>query len=147
MTQCIFLLTLIIAWSYNDGNFHSLWHLLGLCDSAFWYIFPLSSNMFLFYPDAWCVHNQFFSCFEVKYTLHGITEVVPVFAGHSLLLFSVAKQLFIHIWEVIKDGPSFQLEYSIILRQLLNVKEYRYQMKPRIYSSEFCYQRCCIIIL
>ncbi|OQU86537.1 serine/threonine-protein kinase ATM isoform X2 [Sorghum bicolor] len=56
-------------------------------------------------------------------------------SGHSLLLFSIAKQLFIHIWEVIKDGPSFQLEYSIILRQLLNVKEYRYQMKPRIYSN------------
>jgi hypothetical protein len=77
----------------------------------------------------------------VEYTLHDITEVVPVFAGHSLHLLSVAKQLFVHIWEVIKDGPSLQLEYSIILRQLLNVKEYRYQMKPRTYSSEFCHQR------
>ncbi|WVZ71910.1 LOW QUALITY PROTEIN: hypothetical protein U9M48_020441, partial [Paspalum notatum var. saurae] len=56
-------------------------------------------------------------------------------SGHSLLLISVARQLFNHIWEVIKDGPSFQLEYSIILRQLLTVKEYRYQMKPRTYSS------------
>jgi hypothetical protein len=54
MIQCIFLLTLIIAWSYNDGNFHSLWHMLGLCDSAFWYIFPLSSNTFFFtqMPDV-----------------------------------------------------------------------------------------------
>ncbi|KAJ1282905.1 hypothetical protein BS78_03G087400 [Paspalum vaginatum] len=56
-------------------------------------------------------------------------------SGHSLLLISVARQLFSHIWEVIKDGPSFQLEYSIILRQLLTVKEYCYQMKPRTYSS------------
>uniref|UniRef100_A0A452ZIK4 Uncharacterized protein n=1 Tax=Aegilops tauschii subsp. strangulata TaxID=200361 RepID=A0A452ZIK4_AEGTS len=54
---------------------------------------------------------------------------------------SVAKQLFSHILEVIKDAPSFQLEYSPILRQLLTVKEYRYQMKPRTYSSELPYQR------
>ncbi|KAF6991028.1 hypothetical protein CFC21_008158 [Triticum aestivum] len=56
-------------------------------------------------------------------------------SGHSLLLISVAKQLFSHILEVIKDAPSFQLEYSPILRQLLTVKEYRYQMKPRTYSN------------
>ncbi|XP_044341757.1 serine/threonine-protein kinase ATM isoform X1 [Triticum aestivum] len=56
-------------------------------------------------------------------------------SGHSLLLVSVAKQLFSHILEVIKDAPSFQLEYSPILRQLLTVKEYRYQMKPRTYSN------------
>ncbi|XP_062191304.1 serine/threonine-protein kinase ATM isoform X2 [Phragmites australis] len=56
-------------------------------------------------------------------------------SGHSLLLISVARQLFSHIWEVVKDGSSFQLEYGIILRQLLTIKEYRYQMKPRTYSS------------
>ncbi|PUZ57625.1 hypothetical protein GQ55_5G446600 [Panicum hallii var. hallii] len=56
-------------------------------------------------------------------------------SGHSLLLISVARQLFSHVWEVVKDGPSFQLEYSMILRQLLAVKEYRYQMKPRTYIS------------
>ncbi|XP_047054644.1 serine/threonine-protein kinase ATM isoform X1 [Lolium rigidum] len=56
-------------------------------------------------------------------------------SGHSLLLISVAKQLFSHILEVIKDAPNFQLEYSPILRQLLTVKEYRYQMKSRTYSS------------
>uniref|UniRef100_A0ACD5TS08 Uncharacterized protein n=1 Tax=Avena sativa TaxID=4498 RepID=A0ACD5TS08_AVESA len=56
-------------------------------------------------------------------------------SGHSLLLISVTKQLFSHILEVIKDAPSFQLEYSPILRQLLTVKEYRYQMKPRTYSN------------
>nr|CAB3476606.1 unnamed protein product [Digitaria exilis] len=60
---------------------------------------------------------------------------LPVIAGHSLLLISVARQLFGHVWEVVKDSPSFQLEYSMILRQLLAVKEYRYQMKPRTYSS------------
>uniref|UniRef100_A0A0D9Y262 Serine/threonine-protein kinase ATM n=1 Tax=Oryza glumipatula TaxID=40148 RepID=A0A0D9Y262_9ORYZ len=56
-------------------------------------------------------------------------------SGRSLLLISVAKKLFSHIWEVVKDAPSFLIEYSIILRQLLTVKEYRYQMKPRTYSS------------
>lgn len=50
-------------------------------------------------------------------------------------MISVAKKLFSHIWEVVKDAPSFLIEYSIILRQLLTVKEYRYQMKPRTYSS------------
>ena len=80
--------------------------------------------MFLGYPDALCAHFHFF-----KYL-----------AGHSLLLISVARQLFSHVWEVVKDGPSFQLEYSMILRQLLAVKEYRYQMKPRTYISEFPYQ-------
>lgn len=59
MIQCIFLLTLIIAWSYNDGNFHSLWHLLGLCDSAFWYIFPLSSNMFFLPRCLMCAQSVF----------------------------------------------------------------------------------------
>uniref|UniRef100_A0A0D9UVU7 Serine/threonine-protein kinase ATM n=1 Tax=Leersia perrieri TaxID=77586 RepID=A0A0D9UVU7_9ORYZ len=56
-------------------------------------------------------------------------------SGRSLLLISVVKKLFSHIWEVVKDAPSFLVEYSIILRQLLTVKEYQYQMKPRTYSS------------
>uniref|UniRef100_J3KVN7 Serine/threonine-protein kinase ATM n=1 Tax=Oryza brachyantha TaxID=4533 RepID=J3KVN7_ORYBR len=56
-------------------------------------------------------------------------------SGRSLLLISIAKKLFSHIWEVVKDAPSFLIEYSIILRQLLTVKEYQYQMKPRTYSS------------
>ncbi|KAK3163656.1 hypothetical protein QOZ80_1AG0006460 [Eleusine coracana subsp. coracana] len=55
-------------------------------------------------------------------------------SGHSLLLITVARQLFSHLWELMKDGPGFQLELSIILRQLLTVKEYCYQMKFRTYS-------------
>uniref|UniRef100_A0A0E0JD53 Serine/threonine-protein kinase ATM n=1 Tax=Oryza punctata TaxID=4537 RepID=A0A0E0JD53_ORYPU len=61
--------------------------------------------------------------------------VIADISGRSLLLISVAKKLFSHIWEVVKDAPSFLIEYSIILRQLLTVKEYQYQMKPRTYSS------------
>ncbi|KAK3160101.1 hypothetical protein QOZ80_1BG0055200 [Eleusine coracana subsp. coracana] len=56
-------------------------------------------------------------------------------SGHSLLLITVARQLFSHLWELMKDGPGFQLELSIILRQLLTVREYCYQMKSRTYSS------------
>lgn len=83
--------------------------------------------------------NSLFNCFEVEYFTFCMTinKRFIVSAGRSLLLISVAKKLFSHIWEVVKDAPSFLIEYSIILRQLLTVKEYRYQMKPRTYSSEF----------
>jgi hypothetical protein len=81
--------------------------------------------------------NILFNCFEVEYFTFCMTinKRFIVSAGRSLLLISVAKKLFSHIWEVVKDAPSFLIEYSIILRQLLTVKEYRYQMKPRTYSS------------
>lgn len=59
----------------------------------------------------------------------------PKFGGKTLPLFSVIKQIFNHIWDVIKDVPSFQSEYSSILRLLLLVKEYRYQMKKRVYCG------------
>lgn len=44
--------------------------------------------------------------------------------------------LFSHILEVLKDAPIFQMEYNIILRHLLAVNEYRYQMRKRVYCSE-----------
>lgn len=56
-------------------------------------------------------------------------------SGKKLLLFSVVKLLFNHIWDVIKDAPSFQPEYGSILRHLLTVKDYRYQMRKRVYCS------------
>ncbi|WOL02921.1 serine/threonine-protein kinase ATM [Canna indica] len=56
-------------------------------------------------------------------------------SGESGLLFSIVKVLFNHIWEVIKDVPSFHSEYSSILRHLLTVKEYRYQMRKRVYCG------------
>ncbi|XP_072965614.1 serine/threonine-protein kinase ATM isoform X2 [Typha angustifolia] len=59
----------------------------------------------------------------------------PKLSGKSLHLLSVAKMLFNHIWEVIKDVSSFQSEYSSILRHLAMVKEYRYQMRKMIYCS------------
>ncbi|EHA8590952.1 putative Serine/threonine-protein kinase ATM [Cocos nucifera] len=55
--------------------------------------------------------------------------------GQQLFLFSVVKLLFNHIWDVIKDAPSFQSEYSSILRHLLTVKDYRYQMRKPVYCS------------
>ncbi|XP_020591737.1 serine/threonine-protein kinase ATM [Phalaenopsis equestris] len=48
---------------------------------------------------------------------------------------SVIKLLFNHVWDVVKDVPTFQLEYSGILRLLLSINEYRYQMRHRIYAS------------
>nr|XP_029123739.1 serine/threonine-protein kinase ATM isoform X3 [Elaeis guineensis] len=56
-------------------------------------------------------------------------------SGQKLLLFSVVKLLFNHIWDVIKDASSFQSEYSSILRHLLTVKDYRYQMRKPVYCS------------
>lgn len=55
----------------------------------------------------------------------------------KLLLLSVVKQLFNHIWDVIKDVPNFHSEYSSVLRLLLAVKEYRYQMRKRVYCCQF----------
>ncbi|KAJ8476072.1 hypothetical protein OPV22_019799 [Ensete ventricosum] len=56
-------------------------------------------------------------------------------SGRNFLLLSVVKVLFSHIWDVIKDIPSFQSEYGSILRHLLTVREYRYQMRKRVYSG------------
>jgi hypothetical protein len=93
-----------------------------------------------------CTRSHFLISLKKNIFCISLKKRLPVIAGHSLLLISVARQLFSHVWEVVKDGPSFQLEYSMILRQLLAVKEYRYQMKPRTYISEFPYPRCCVLI-
>lgn len=58
-------------------------------------------------------------------------------SGQRLFLFSIAKSLFNHILEVTKDVFSFHSEYSSILRSILIVRDYRYQMRNKIYSSEF----------
>ncbi|KAF5817319.1 putative non-specific serine/threonine protein kinase [Helianthus annuus] len=55
--------------------------------------------------------------------------------GKSLHLLSVAKLLFNHIWEILKDVPSFQSEYGIILRHLLAVKHLQFHLRKRVYSS------------
>lgn len=56
-------------------------------------------------------------------------------AGKSLLLLPVAKIIFNHIWDVLKDIPSFQSEYAIILRHLLAAKDYQFYMRKRVYSG------------
>ncbi|KAI3684521.1 hypothetical protein L6452_33745 [Arctium lappa] len=55
--------------------------------------------------------------------------------GKSLHLLSVAKLLFNHIWDILKDVPSFQSEYGIILRHLLAVKHLQFHLRKRVYSS------------
>ncbi|KAK1427643.1 hypothetical protein QVD17_16334 [Tagetes erecta] len=55
--------------------------------------------------------------------------------GKSLHLLSVAKLLFNHIWEILKDVPSFQSEYGIILRHLLAVKHLQFHLRKRVYTS------------
>ncbi|KAL2492688.1 ataxia-telangiectasia mutated [Abeliophyllum distichum] len=57
------------------------------------------------------------------------------FAGKKFLLLPVAKLLFSHVWDVLKDVPSFQSEYGVILRHLLAVKYYRFHMRKRVYSN------------
>ncbi|XP_068637362.1 serine/threonine-protein kinase ATM isoform X2 [Aristolochia californica] len=56
-------------------------------------------------------------------------------SGQTLLLLSVIKALFNHIWDVIRDVPSFQSEYGIILRHLMTVKEYSFHIRKRVYCS------------
>ncbi|XP_059644264.1 serine/threonine-protein kinase ATM [Cornus florida] len=55
------------------------------------------------------------------------------FSGKNFLLLTVAKLLFNHMWDVIKDVPSFQSEYGIILRHIL--RDYRFHMRKRVYCS------------
>ncbi|XP_076932541.1 serine/threonine-protein kinase ATM-like isoform X2 [Bidens hawaiensis] len=55
--------------------------------------------------------------------------------GKSLHLLSVAKLLFNHIWEILKDVPSFQSEYGFILRHLLAFKHLQFHLRKRVYSS------------
>ncbi|KAL6011507.1 hypothetical protein ACLOJK_001955 [Asimina triloba] len=54
-------------------------------------------------------------------------------------LLSVVKSLFNHIWDVVKDVPSFQSEYGTILRHLLARREYRFHMRKRVYN--------CLVLL
>ncbi|XP_042498310.1 serine/threonine-protein kinase ATM isoform X2 [Macadamia integrifolia] len=57
------------------------------------------------------------------------------FSGRRLLLLPVVKALFSHIWDVLRDVPTFQSEYGIILRYLLTVRDYRFHMRKRVYCS------------
>ncbi|XP_078174265.1 serine/Threonine-kinase ATM-like protein isoform X2 [Carex rostrata] len=59
----------------------------------------------------------------------------PKLLGQRLFLFSIVKSLFNHILEVTKDVSSFHSEYSSILRSILIISDYRYQMRNKIYSS------------
>ncbi|XP_022845090.1 serine/threonine-protein kinase ATM isoform X2 [Olea europaea var. sylvestris] len=57
------------------------------------------------------------------------------FAGKKFLLLPVAKLLFSHVWDILRDVPSFQSEYGVILRHLLTVRYYRFHMRKRVYSN------------
>uniref|UniRef100_A0A803L8L8 Uncharacterized protein n=3 Tax=Chenopodium quinoa TaxID=63459 RepID=A0A803L8L8_CHEQI len=55
--------------------------------------------------------------------------------GNNLPLIAAVKSLYNHIWDVLKDVPSFHSEYSIILRHILAVHEYCFHMRNRVYSG------------
>ncbi|XP_048500072.1 serine/threonine-protein kinase ATM isoform X3 [Beta vulgaris subsp. vulgaris] len=55
--------------------------------------------------------------------------------GNSLPLIAIVKSLYNHIWDVIKDVPSFHSEYSIILRHILAIQDYCFHMRKRVYSG------------
>ncbi|XP_045816356.1 serine/threonine-protein kinase ATM isoform X4 [Trifolium pratense] len=57
------------------------------------------------------------------------------YSGKILPLSSVVKPLFNHVWDVLSNVPSFQSEYGIILRHLLAVRDYSFQMRKRVYCS------------
>ncbi|XP_073145738.1 serine/threonine-protein kinase ATM isoform X3 [Henckelia pumila] len=56
-------------------------------------------------------------------------------SGKKNLLLPVAKSLFNHVWDVLSEVPSFQSEYGVILRYLLEVTYYRFHMRKRVYSN------------
>lgn len=56
-----------------------------------------------------------------------------------MFVLPVAKLLFNHIWDVLKDVPSFQSEYGVILRHLLQAQHYQFHIRKRVYSSEYSY--------
>ncbi|RDX75631.1 Serine/threonine-protein kinase ATM, partial [Mucuna pruriens] len=56
-------------------------------------------------------------------------------SGKMLPLSSVVKPLFNHVWDVLSNVPSFQSEYGVILRHLLSVRDYSFQMRKRIYGN------------
>ncbi|KAK7281904.1 hypothetical protein RIF29_10269 [Crotalaria pallida] len=60
------------------------------------------------------------------------------YSGKMLPLSSVVKPLFSHVWDVLSNIPSFHSEYGIILRHLLAVRDYSFQMRKRIYCSLVC---------
>ncbi|CAH2064912.1 unnamed protein product [Thlaspi arvense] len=57
------------------------------------------------------------------------------FPGVLFPLLSMAKTLFTHVHDILSSTPSFQSDYGTILRHLLEVREYRFQMRKRTYSS------------
>ncbi|XP_068483746.1 serine/threonine-protein kinase ATM isoform X2 [Phaseolus vulgaris] len=56
-------------------------------------------------------------------------------SGKMLPLSSVVKLLFNHVWDVLSNVLSFQSEYGIILRHLLSVRDYSFQMRRRVYCN------------
>ncbi|KAL3824832.1 hypothetical protein ACJIZ3_020861 [Penstemon smallii] len=56
-------------------------------------------------------------------------------SGKKLPLLPVAKLLFNHVWDVLKDIPSFQSEYSLILRHLLAITYCRFYLRRKVYSN------------
>ncbi|KAF7141858.1 hypothetical protein RHSIM_Rhsim06G0125200 [Rhododendron simsii] len=75
------------------------------------------------------------TCSSVK--LFDASHLCPHYphTGRNLHLVSVVKLLFNHVWDVLKDVPSFQHEYGIILHHLLLVRDYRVHMRVRVYCS------------
>ncbi|GER56830.1 serine/threonine-protein kinase ATM [Striga asiatica] len=57
------------------------------------------------------------------------------FFEKSMFLLPVARVLFNHVWDVLKDVPSFQSEYGVILRHLLAAADYRFHIRKRVYSN------------
>ncbi|EPS60420.1 hypothetical protein M569_14382 [Genlisea aurea] len=56
-------------------------------------------------------------------------------SGESYALSPVARLLFNHALNVLRDVPSFQSEYAVLLRHLLAVGGYRFHMRKRVYSD------------
>lgn len=55
----------------------------------------------------------------------------------SILPVAVTQLLFNHILDVLKDVPSFHLEYGALLRHLLASRHYRFHIGRKVYGSKY----------
>ncbi|XP_020523147.1 serine/threonine-protein kinase ATM isoform X2 [Amborella trichopoda] len=57
------------------------------------------------------------------------------YSGRTVLLLPAIKPLFNHIWEVLRDATNFPSDYYNILQQLVAKKQYRINLRKRLYCS------------
>lgn len=102
------------------------------------YLTVLHVSYFLTEMYLQCIHfDSAFSLIKNSSFPVFIQQLCFTFSGVHSPLLSMAKTLFTHVHDILSNSPSFQSEYGTILRHLLEITDYRFQMRKRTYSSEF----------